>query len=282
VIIQEALAFGRRQLTHSTDPTLDARLLLEFVLEKTHAYLVGHREEPLSAVQENQYRQLIRRAAQQEPIPYLTGQAHFYGRVFRVTPAVLIPRPETEQLVEAALRWVRQRQVDEGLKIVDIGAGSGCIAITMALAWPAARVEAVDISAPALTVARENAALHGVSDRIHFHLGSLLEPVNGRTDLIIANLPYIADSEWTSLSDGVKSYEPVTALRGGPLGLDFIQQLLNQSKEKLAPDGAIFLEIGWKQGEEVKQLAETYFPEAQIDLLADYAGNDRIISIVRD
>jgi release factor glutamine methyltransferase len=281
VNIQEALAFGRLELTRLSDPTLDARLLLEFVLEQSHPYLVAHREQSLTAAQEAAYRRLIERAAQHEPIPYLTGQAFFFGRLFHVTPAVLIPRPETEQLVECALKWLAQRWAGEyeGLRIVDVGTGSGCIAITLALALPEAQIEAVDISEPALNIARQNAKAHAIADRIQFHLGNLLEPVNGRPDLIIANLPYIADAEWTSLSVGVKSYEPVTALRGGPSGLDFIGRLLQQAREVLSPDGAVFLETGWKQGTAVKQLAQSLFPTAQVNLLADYAGNDRIISI---
>jgi release factor glutamine methyltransferase len=285
VIIQEALAFGRQQLTHSPDPTLDARLLLEYVLGKSHAHFAAHGEDTIPAVQEKKYRRLLKRAAQQEPIPYITGQAHFFDLVFKVSPAVLIPRPETEQLVETALKWAArtsavQQWSGDRLKIVDVGTGSGCIAIALALAFPKAQIEAVDMSEPALAIARQNAHLHNVAGNIHFHLGSLLEPINGRPNLLIANLPYIADEEWTSLTDGVKSYEPVSALRGGPMGLDFIKQLLNQAFTKLSPGGAIFLEIGWQQGTAVKQLAQSIFPTAQVTLTADYAGNDRIISIM--
>lgn len=274
--IQEALAFGRRQLTHSTDPTLDARLLLEFVLGKSHPYLVAHGDHPLTAAQEKKYRRLMDRAAQQEPIPYLTGQAYFFGRKFTVTPAVLIPRPETEQLVERALRSSNGRTQ---LNIVDVGTGSGCIAVTLALELPNARIEATDISEPALAVARQNAELHSVTGRIQFHQGNLLEPVSFQPDMIIANLPYVSDTEWTGLSLGIKSYEPATALKGGPSGLELINELLIQAKEKLSPDSAIFLETGWKQGQTAKQLAQSLFPTAQVSLLADYSGNDRIISI---
>jgi release factor glutamine methyltransferase len=283
VNIQEALAFGQTQLNQSLDPTLDARLLLEFVLARSHAYLAAHREESLTAVQEEQYRRLVERAARHEPIPYLTGRAYFFGRSFKVTPAVLIPRPETEQLVEQALKWLAQAWVRNGNKpvVVDVGTGSGCIAVTIALDHPEVHVEAVDISEAALAVARENAAAYGVSGRIHFHLGSLLEPLDGCPDLIIANLPYIADAEWTAVPVGVKSYEPVTALRGGPTGLDLIQQLLTQAAMKLSPEGAVFLEIGWQQGPAVKEMAQTIFPAGWVEIFADYAGHDRIISIVK-
>ena len=276
MIIQEALAFGRQQLTGSTNASLDARLLLEHVLKADHTFLVAHREEQLSAVQEKEFRLLIERAARQEPIPYLTGQTYFFGRLFQVNPAVLIPRPETEQLVECALRWAGQR---ETVHLVDVGTGSGCIAITLALELSAAIIEAVDISADALVVARENAAVHGVADRVRFCQGNLLQPVTRQPNLIIANLPYIADHEWPSLADGVKLYEPTTALLGGPDGLGLIRQLLGDAREKLAANGAIFLETGWQQGSAVQHLAQTFFPSGQVELLVDYAGHDRIISI---
>lgn len=280
MIIQEALAFGRHQLTHTPDPTLNARLLLEYVLGKSHVYLAAHGDESVPAVQEKKYRRLLTRAAQQEPIPYITGQAYFFDLRFKVTPAVLIPRPETEQLVETALNWAARQWAGDSLHIVDVGTGSGCIAIALALAFPEAQIDAVDSSQPALNIARQNARLHNAAGVIQFHLGSLLEPIDGRPTLIVANLPYIADDEWTTLSDGVKSYEPVSALRGGPMGLDFINQLLDQAVAKLSPGGAVFLEIGWKQGTAVKALAQSRFPSAQVNLTADYAGHDRIISII--
>ncbi len=276
MIIQEAIAFGRKQLTHSPSPALDARLLLEFVLDKEHSFLIAHGDETLTAEQEQTYRQLIDRAAQQEPIPYLTGRAPFFGRLFHVSPAVLIPRPETEQLVESALAWANGKR---GPTIVDVGTGSGCIAISLAKTLSEAEVTAVDISEAALKIARQNAETHQVAEQIRFHQGHLLQPINRTPDLIVANLPYITDTEWTALADGVKSYEPTSALRGGRSGLDFIEQLLIQAQEKLAPSGAIFLEIGWKQGPAALELAQSQFPSKQVGLLVDLAGNDRIISI---
>lgn len=276
MIIQEALAFGRNRLSHSSSPTLDARLLLEFVLEKSHTYLIAHGEMALTVDQETHYRQLIHLAAQHEPVPYLTGQAPFLGRLFLVNSAVLIPRPETEQLVECAIEWAASR---EQLKVVEIGTGSGIIAVSLALALPHTDIEAVDISEAALAVARQNAKRFQVTKQIRFQPGNLLEPIDGPIDLIVANLPYITDAEWTGLADGVKSYEPTSALRGGRNGLDFIDPLLGQAKEQLAPEGAVFLEIGWKQGPAVITLAEAHFPDKQVNLLVDFAGNDRIISI---
>lgn len=277
MIIQEALAYGRARLTHSTSPHLDARLLLEYVVDKSHAYLAGHGDEALTAEQQQTYRDLVDRAAKHEPIPYLTGRAPFFGRIFQVTPAVLIPRPETEQLVESAIEWAKDR---DAFHIVDVGTGSGCIAISLSLALPQATVQATDISQAALTVARQNAATHQAT--VHFHHGDLLRPVietNGRPNLIVANLPYITDQEWTTLADGVKSYEPVTALRGGQDGLDLINQLLQQAQQRLSPNGAIFLEIGWKQGPAALTLAQSNFPTKKAAILSDFAGHDRIVTI---
>jgi release factor glutamine methyltransferase len=250
-------------------------LLLQHSLQVGHPFLVAHRDRALTGEQEQKYRRLIERAGQKEPVPYLVGQAPFYGLEFIVNPAVLIPRPETEQLVEAAVHWANVRRP---WRIADIGTGSGCIAVTLALHLPQSRVDAVDISAEALAVAQQNAQRHAPG-RIHFHLGHLLTPLLHQPDLITANLPYVADGEWTMLDDGVKLYEPAVALRGGPDGLDLIRQLLQQATSKLNPGGAIFLEVGWRQGPAAQHLAQTYFPTAQIDLMADYAGHDRIVAI---
>jgi release factor glutamine methyltransferase len=283
MIIRDALAYGRQQLTDSSlSPHLDARLLLQHVLQASHSHLVAHDDEPLTAAQENAYHSLIGRAAQGEPIPYLTGYAPFYGRDFSVNPAVLIPRPETELLVAAAVAWARDRGP---LQVIDVGTGSGCVAVTLALELPAATVAAVDVSAEALEVARHNAARYDLlagTRPIRFYHGSLLAPVAGQPDLIVANLPYIAEGEWTMLDDGVKWYEPVVALKGGADGLDLVRHLLAQAATRLQQDGAIFLEIGWQQGTAARQVAQTYFPKALVNVRPDYAGLDRIVTIETD
>jgi release factor glutamine methyltransferase len=274
--IQEALRYGRSQLRHtSPTPELDARLLLQFVLGQPHTYLIAHGERPLTPPQSQQYQALLRRAQQSEPIPYIIGEAPFYGLTFRVTPDVLIPRPETEQLVEMVLDWAGERGA---LQFVDVGTGSGCIAVTLAHHLPQASVTAVDLSTAALAVAQENARrLTGQS--ITFLEGSLLSPVAHKVDLIVANLPYITDGEWTMLDDGVKLHEPALALRGGVDGLMYIGSLLQQAGERLNPGGAVFLEIGWRQGTAVTQLATTIFPAATVTLTADFAGHDRMVTI---
>ena len=277
--VTEAWAYGRSQLPHSSTAKLDARLLLEHVLGVSHSWLVAYRDELVTAVQETQYRQLIERAARHEPIPYLVGHAPFFHLDFIVSPAVLIPRPETEQLVELAADWARERPWGHlPCHIVDVGTGSGCIPVTLARHLPQAVIEATDISAVALEIAQQNAQQHAPG-RIQFHQGHLLDPISQPVDLLIANLPYVTDAEWTMLDDGVKWYEPAVALKGGADGLDLIRQLLQQAVTQLNPGAVIFLEIGWRQGTAVHNLAQSVFPTAQIELVQDFAGHDRIVVI---
>jgi release factor glutamine methyltransferase len=276
--IMEAWRFGRSELAGSPTPDTDARLLLEHVLQTTYSILAAHGEQVLSLTEEATYRQLIARARDQEPIPYLTGKAHFYGLEFYVNSSVLIPRPETEVLVETAIRWARPLGA---VNIVDVGTGSGCIAITLAAHLLLAKIRAVDVSAEALAVARENATRH-TPDRITFVQGDLLTPITSITsqiDLIVANLPYIADDEWKDVDDSVKWYEPRLALDGGPDGLALIRELLPQAAEKLRPGGVALLEIGWHQGDAVRRLAQRHFPTAAIEVKKDFAGHDRMVII---
>jgi release factor glutamine methyltransferase len=277
--IAEALAYGRSQLHHSPTPELDTRLLLQHILQRSHSFLIAYGEEPLTAVQQTLFTQAIARAQQQEPIPYILGSAPFFDFDLQVSPAVLIPRPETELLVETAVTHARTHPAKH---LVDVGTGSGAIAIAAARMLPQTAVSATDISPPALTIAQANAD-RLAAGRIRFYPGDLLSPIHAapdsQVDIIIANLPYITDGEWTALDDGVKWYEPVTALRGGPDGLDLVRELLQQAVTYLRPGGAIFLEIGWQQGAAATQAARHTFPQAQVQLLPDYAGHDRIVAV---
>jgi release factor glutamine methyltransferase len=273
--IGEAWRFGQAALGNSPSPQLDARLLLEHVIGRDHAYLVAHDEEPLPDEASAAYRRLIERAAAHEPIPYLTGRAPFFDMELAVSPAVLIPRPETEQMVELAVRWARRLGV---IRALDVGAGSGCIAVSLARMLPEARVAAVDISAEALAVAATNVKRHAPG-RVALVRGDLLQPFAPGFDLILANLPYIAEGEWTGLPVGVKSYEPALALRGGLNGLDVIRRLLPQAARRLRSSGMALLEIGWQRGEAAAALARDAFPEAQVTVRPDFAGNDRIVVI---
>jgi release factor glutamine methyltransferase len=256
-------------LADSPTPGLDARLLLEHVVAENHAYLVAHDSDFLNRPQVSHYHELLDRAARREPIPYIIGYSQFYGFELKVAPPVLIPRPETERLVEFALEWLNRRFSSlDSAHIVDVGTGSGCIAIALARAFPRAIIEATDVSSAALEIARQNTERLDLSDRIRFHQGC------------VANLPYIADHEWTSVDGGVKWFEPDVALRGGSDGLDSIRQLLRQAGERLAPSGAVFLEIGWQQGKAANLLARSTFPSSRVDILPDYAGRDRVLRIV--
>lgn len=278
--IREALAYGRRILEQSPSPALDARLLLQHVLQKEHPFLIAHDDTLLTAAQTGQFHALLDQARQGQPIPYLIGRAPFFGRDFAVSPVVLIPRPETEQLVDAAVAWARSRP--DPVRAVDVGTGSGCIAVTLAHVLPDADIIAIDISREALSLARENAQQHGVGDHIDFRQGDLLAPIRGQLDLIVANLPYIGVGEWTMLDDAVKLYEPTTALKGGGDGLDLVRKLLGQARTRLRPNGAIFLEIGWQQGQAAQAAAQTAWPAAHVEVRQDYAGHDRIIVIQTD
>ena len=275
VTIRQAWRDGRARLRSSPSPALDARLLLAHALGRDHPYLVAHDDEPLTPAQAATYGALLGRAAAGEPIPYLLGRAPFFGLEFDVSPAVLIPRPETEQLVEMAIAWGGGRG---RLRLADVGTGSGCIAVALARHLPAAAVLALDISAAALAVAAGNAA-RLAPGRVALVRGDLLQAVAPGLDLVVANLPYVTRQEWTELPDGVKSYEPALALDGGLDGLDDIRAVLPQAASRLRPGGLILLEIGWQQGPAAAALARTYFPAARVAVRPDFAGLDRFVAI---
>jgi len=278
--VDQALAWARTVLAgaDNSEP-LDASSLLIAVLDVDRAALIAHPERPLTPDQSDAYRALVERRAAGIPVPYLTGKRAFYDLNLVVTPDVLIPRPETEHLVDAALAWARGRS---DLRIVDVGTGSGAIAVVLAKHVPDARVWAVDVSSSALAVARQNAARYDLVERIQFAQGDLLAPLieqDQRADLITANLPYIAGKELASVL--VAQYEPHLALDGGADGLDLIRRLLEQAPRVLAADGLLLLEIGAGQGERVSALAESVFPGARVRISADYAGHGRVVSVER-
>ena len=274
--IREAWENGRFQLTPtSPTPQLDARLLLEHILSVSHSQLVAHDNDPMPATSMAAYQALLDRAGRTEPIPYLIGHAPFFEMDLAVSPAVLIPRPETEELVTQAVmagrHWTAPR-------LVDVGTGSGCIAIALARKLPQAQITAVDLSPSALAIARQNASRYA-PNRIAFVRGSMLEPVLGPFDLIITNLPYVTTAEWTELDDGVKLFEPRLALDGGSDGLRLVRDMLRQAVDKLTDDGVVLLEVGWQQGTAVATFAQTLFPTASITLQPDFAGYERFVIV---
>ncbi len=246
-------AIARLQQAGCDSPRLDAELLLAHVLGISRIRLRVHPELEVDAEQAARFIALLTRRLCREPIAYLLGEWEFYGRPFTVSPAVLVPRPETEMLAEAVLRWARET---DARRLADIGTGSGILAITLAKELPAATVCAVDLSDDALCVARGNAERHGVGERIVFLRGNLLTPLReaGVTalDAIVANLPYITDAQMAELMPEVGVYEPALALRGGEDGLALINRLITDCPLVLRPGGLLALEVGDGQASAVQ------------------------------
>jgi release factor glutamine methyltransferase len=253
-----------------------AHALLAYVTGKGRAWLLAHREAPLTADQAARYAALIERATAGEPLAHLIGEREFYGLPFAVTPDVLVPRPETEGLVDAVLHWADAWGMASP-RLVDVGTGSGAIAVTLALKLPRACVTAVDVSWPALEIAQANARRHSVDARVGLALGDLLAPVGPGQDAIAANLPYVNAAELAALEVG--RWEPRVALDGGADGLALVRRLLGQAPARLAPGGLLALEIGHDQGETVKALCWQTFPLAKIALHKDLAGLSRIVTV---
>ncbi len=275
-----ALRWGVARLGDIADrPRLEAERLLAAVLGMERALLLAHPEVRLRPAQLQVYGDAVRRRAQGVPLPYILGRVEFYGLEMLVTPDVLIPRPETELLVETALEDLAGRIASGSSPVVvDVGTGSGCIAIALAATLPAVRVIAIDIEAAALHVARSNALRYGVENRVFCVRDDLLSAVAGPLDLILSNPPYIADHEWADLPASVRQ-EPRHALLGGPQGLSAIRRLLDQASFRLAHGGLLLVEIGSRQGDVVRSLAEAAFPTANIEILPDLAGLDRLLAV---
>jgi release factor glutamine methyltransferase len=251
--LKNALAEGANKLEGiSAQPRRDAELLLMRLLGCDRAYLLTHPDAILTAEQAVMYESWLCRRAAHEPIQYILGEQEFFGLTFAVTPDVLVPRPETEHLVEALLARVRHNQP---LRIADIGTGSGAIAIALAVSLPQAQVTALDISPEALAIASSNAETHHVAGRICFLKSDLLSAVSGESfDAIVSNPPYVAEVDRESLEPQVREYEPHTALFAGPSGLDIYERLIPQAKEHLKPGGWLLMEIGQGQRDALAQL----------------------------
>ena len=261
---------------NSPSPSLEAQVWLGAVCGLSRASLLAHPEIELEPAEATRFLDGVQRLAGGYPLPYLTGRIEFYGLEFLVTPDTLIPRPETEELVELALEIVAPL---ERPRIADVGTGSGCIAVALAVQRPAAELEAIDASEAALAIARRNAAAHRVADQIRFRHGHLLEPLSRPVHLIAANLPYVSDAEWDTLPPGVREHEPAAALRGGPDGLRLVDELLQQAPAALLPGGTMLLEIGAAQGTAALDLVRSRLPAAQVELRQDHAGRDRLLLI---
>ncbi|MBE7551292.1 MAG: peptide chain release factor N(5)-glutamine methyltransferase [Anaerolineales bacterium] len=264
-------------------PRLDAEVLLAHNLGRERTWLYLHPSDSLDENQEKQFEELLHRREQREPVAYIIGHKEFFGLEFQVNPHVLIPRPDTELLVETAIKWsIINNQlsiVNRKFTIVDVGTGSGCIAVALAKHTPDLSIIAVDTSPEALRLARLNAEQHAVADRITFLSGDLLELLLEPVDLIVSNPPYVSQPELAAAMPEVSKYEPRLALDGGPDGLEVIRRLLSQAREKLARGGSLLVEIGSGQGQVVFQLAHSYFPKADIQIKQDLAGLDRLLVV---
>jgi release factor glutamine methyltransferase len=256
-------------------PRLEAELLLAHAVGRNRAWVLAHPERRLTPKEVTRFRDLAARRARREPLAYIVGHREFFGLDLAVDPRVLIPRPETELLVERALALARR--LPEPVLIADVGAGSGAISVALAVHLPAATIYALDESPDPLAVSAENARRHGVEGRVQCLLGDLLAPLPEAVHLVTANLPYVATEEWEALAPEIREHEPRAALDGGPGGLEVIRRLLATAGCHLRPGGAILLEIGAHQGPAARALAGEYFPQARIDLLQDYARLDRLV-----
>jgi release factor glutamine methyltransferase len=264
----------------SESPRLDAEVMLASVLEWERVQLYTHFEDVVGERAREMYRELVKRRAEGAPVAYLVGRKEFYSLRFDVSPAVLIPRPESEFVVIEFLDFAKGR---ESVRAVDVGTGSGCLAVACAVHQPSARFVAIDLSPDALAKARANADRHGVADRIEFLGGDLLAPVSGGPafDAILSNPPYIATGEIEALEPGVRDHEPRMALDGGPDGLDVVTRLINDAAPLLKPGGRLILEIGSAQEAPVR---ERIAARPEYDLLPtvrDLRGHPRVVQAVR-
>ena len=276
---QEALAQASQRLSDAgvESPRWDVELLLAHVLGTNRAQVLAWPERELTPKQLSRFRDLVARRGRREPLAYVVGQWEFFGLAFKVDPRVLIPRPETELLVERALEIARG--MTPPLRIADVGAGSGAIAVALAVHVPEAVVYALDESPDPLALTAENAHRHGVGDRVHCLAGDLLAPLPEPVHLIVANLPYVTTEEWQDLAPEIRDHEPRAALDGGPDGLALIRRLLATAAPHLLPGGAILMEIGAEQGKAATALARQQCPQATVLLQQDYAGLDRLVII---
>jgi release factor glutamine methyltransferase len=252
----DAIAAARAVLAQSgippADAAIDAEVLARHVLGWDRARLLAYGRDHAPAHFSESFDALVQRRARREPVAIILGRREFWGLDFEVTPDVLVPRPETELLVEEALAFARSHGCRSA---VDVGTGSGCIAVALACELPELRLTAVDMSRAALDVAARNAASHGVASRITFVQGDLLGPVSDPVDLIVSNPPYVAEVDAATLAPDVLQFEPHMALFGGRDGLDVLRRLFNDAHSRLAPDGRLIVEFGFGQDAQVRGLA---------------------------
>jgi release factor glutamine methyltransferase len=269
-----ALQSAARALRAVSDsPSLDAQTLLAHIMDRDRSWLLAHPEHLLDQETSASFDLLINRVKLGEALPYVIGERWFFGRLFSVDSHVLIPRPETELLVESALTYLRSNM--DRRRAVDVGTGSGCIAVSLCAELPYLEMIAIDRSYPAIKVARRNAEIQAVDKNIDFIVGDLLEPVETEFDLMCANLPYIPSGRLASLQ--VAQREPLDALDGGEEGLEYIIQLVHACDRSLAQDGCLLLEIDETQGSRVMEEVQCLYPDWEVVVEKDLAGLDRLL-----
>ena len=273
MILKECLAYTRQILADKNidDAPLEGELLLRQALKLNRVQLYQSFGQELNQRQQEALQLLVGRRLKGEPSAYITGHCEFYGLDFYVNKSVLIPRPETEHLVE---KLINLAQNHKSPLITDTGTGCGTIAISLALNLPHARIYATDISSPALDIARLNCCKHRVADRIHLLAGNMLAPLPEQVDFIAANLPYVRQSEIES-----GGFEPILALNGGTDGMEKITRLCHQAASKLRPGGCLLLEIGQGQREVITTLLRSLFPTSGIEVTPDLSGIDRVVTM---
>jgi len=286
--IRDAWREGLQRLEAAGVPShaLSTELLLMHVLQRDRAWLYAHAGDALAPAAWHEYFDLLDRRAAGVPTQYLTGHQEFWGLEFEVTPAVLIPRPETEHVVEVALDRLRDRK-NGPLRIADVGTGSGCIAVALAQELPHSEISATDISSAALEVARRNATRHTVADPVHFMEGDLLQPIRSHLspleylDLVVSNPPYIGRDEQAQLPREVRDHEPHKALFAGPTGVELYGRLIGEAAEVLGENGIIVIELGHGALEHVHSILSAGALWTEIAVQNDLAGIARVISAVR-
>ena len=274
--LKQTLSHAREILNSSNieDATLESELLLRRALKISRVQLYLNPDYELASKEEETFWHLIERRLSGEPTAYITGHREFYGLDFHVDRSVLIPRPESELLVEKALKLAQNRTTPA---IAEVGTGCGAIAISLALNLPQTKIYATDISASALKTALTNCQKHGVADRISLLQGDMLGPLPEPVDLVVANLPYVRESELSRVN--THNFEPSLALNGGRDGLDKIRRLCRRADNGLRPDGCLLLEIGQGQKSAVTTLLHRLFRSAGIEVTPDLSGVDRVVSL---
>ena len=282
VTIRETLqqTHGNLESVGISDARLESEVMVMNVMRMPRQDLFSHQEDGVNAQQERELAQIVERRLKREPLAYILAYKEFYGVNLLGNSDVLIPRPETETMVEHALFMALMGMETTELVIADVGTGTGAIAINLAIHLPAARIYAIDAADAVLDVASHNIRAHNVADRIKLAKGDLLEPLLEPVDLIVANLPYIPPSRLPTLQPEIQ-WEPSAALDGGDDGLDLIRRLMSQAPDKLKENGIILLELDPEQVPAVEELSRQLFPEATTSIEQDLAHRDRVFVINR-